>query len=92
MLTRVRRRILDLDHNSPTFIEEATDRLVDSVIGQEFGVQIFEDPGYSKMQDAVKQKILEDPEYRERVTHFLELVVGAGPPPQPQGHFFDQLL
>ncbi len=86
-LARVKPDISSLDPDSETFLEEATEKLVGNVLGQEYGEHIERNPAFPQMQEKITRTILENPEYREQVADLIEMVlmtapVEEGPPPE----------
>ena len=80
----VKADILSMDEESETFLDEATERLLNSVIGKEFGEHLTRDPGFPQMQEKLLNTILENPDYRERVTDFLEIMLMTKPIPEEE--------
>ena len=92
-LASARSEILKMDAGSENFVPEATARLVDSALGQEFGDEIARKPGYPQMQARITRAILEDPRYREMMEDFLQVLVETerarqeeGAAPRPELH------
>lgn len=75
MLTQMRAQLAQLDTNSETFLQEATERLIDSVIDQEYGESFKDKPGYGNMQDKITQTVLDNPTSREAIEDFIELLL-----------------
>lgn len=75
MLTKMRAEMAGLDTESDTFLQDATEKLLDSVIEQEYGESFKKKPGYGNMQDKITQTILENPASREALTDFFELLL-----------------
>lgn len=78
-LASVKPEIMALDPDSETFLPEATEKLVGSVIEQEYGEHASRDPGYPQMQEKIARTILENPEYREMVADFLDILLMTRP-------------
>jgi hypothetical protein len=66
-----------LDPDSETFMEEATGKLIDSVIDQEYGESFKKKPGYENLQDKLMSTILSNEASREAVADFFELLLLA---------------
>lgn len=78
-LASVKPEIMSLDPESETFLPEATEKLVGSVIEQEYGEHVSRDPGYPQMQEKITRTILENPEYREMVADFIDILLMTRP-------------
>ncbi|MEW6281433.1 MAG: hypothetical protein AB1758_22680 [Candidatus Eremiobacterota bacterium] len=74
-LTTVMAQLEQMDEQSETFVDDATQKLVDSALEQEFGEEIQHKPGYPQMQHKITRTILSDPHYREIVEDFLYCVL-----------------
>lgn len=91
-LASARSEILKMDPGAETFLPDATSRLVDSALEQEFGEEIARKPGYPQMQARITRTILEDPRYREMMEDFLQILVeterarSEGGAPRPDLH------
>lgn len=73
--------LLDLDPEDEEFLPKATMKLVDGVIGQEYGEHFTRNPAYPQMQNKIARTILSDPTHREAVEDFLQvfLMTQRGP-------------
>lgn len=78
-LANVKPEILSLDPDSETFLDEATEKLVGSVIEQEYGEHMSRNPAYPQMQEKITRTILENPQYREMVADFLDIMLMTAP-------------
>lgn len=74
-LASVKPDILSMDPESETFVPDATEKLVGSVIEQEYGEHVLRNPGFPQMQEKIARTILEDDRYREIVTDFLDVLL-----------------
>lgn len=74
-LASARSDIMGLDPNSESFLPDATSKLVDSALEQEFGQEIARKPGYPQMQAKITRTILDNPNYREMMEEFLEILL-----------------
>ena len=83
-LASARSEILKMDPGSENFVPDATSRLVDSALEQEFGEEIAQKPGYPQMQARITRTILGDPRYREMMEEFLSVLLDSEHPPKPQ--------
>ncbi len=77
--------ILKMDPGAQGFVPEATSRLVDSALEQEFGEEIARKPGYPQMQAKITRTILGDPRYREMMEEFLHILLDSRPVPPGEG-------
>ncbi len=75
MLSAMRKHLAELDPNSESFLEEATEKLIDSVIDQEYGDEFKKKPGYPLLQDKITTMVLENPASRDALTDFFELLL-----------------
>lgn len=66
--------LLNMDRNSETFLDDATQKLVFSAFERKFGERFVQDPGYPQMEAKVKRMILNDPECREMIEDFIALI------------------
>lgn len=63
--------IANLDKDSETFVDDATQKLVNSALKREFGTGLVKNPGYKQMEEVLKRRILCDPRYRRIIESFL---------------------
>ena len=77
MLQAMKAELAGLDPESETFMEEATGKLIDSVIDQEYGESFKKKPGYENLQDKLMSTILSNEASREAVADFFELLLLA---------------
>lgn len=77
MLQAMKAELSQLDPNSETFMEEATEKLIDSVIEQEYGEAFKEKQGYENLQEKLVNVILSNPETEEAVHEFYLLLLEA---------------
>lgn len=75
MLQAMREELANLDTESETFMEEATEKLIDSVIDQEYGEHFKKKPGYGNLQEKLTQTVLDNPVSRQALTEFFELLL-----------------
>jgi len=75
MLQTMKAELSQLDPQSETFMEEATEKLIDSVIEQEYGEAFKEKSGYEGLQEKLLRTILQNDETREAVGDFYELLL-----------------
>jgi hypothetical protein len=75
MLKTMRAELSRLDTESETFMQEATEKLIDSVIDQEYGEHFKKKPGYSNLQEKLTQTVLDNPVSREALAEFFELLL-----------------
>ena len=75
MLKAMREELANLDTESETFMEEATEKLIDSVIDQEYGEHFKKKPGYGNLQEKLTQTVLDNPVSRQALTEFFELLL-----------------
>ncbi len=75
MLKTMRAELSQLDTNSETFMQEATEKLIDSVIDQEYGEHFKGKPGYANLQEKLTQTVLDNPVSREALAEFFELLL-----------------
>ncbi len=84
MMADVKQALFELDEESDTFLDDATEKLLGSVIGREFGEHLSRDPGFPQMQEKLLNTLLENPDYRERITDFLEIMLMTKPIPEEE--------
>ncbi len=72
-LAEAKSEISKMDPQSESFMNDATSALVDSALGQVFGQEICQNPGYPQMNAKITQKLLSD--YGEVIGDFLEALV-----------------
>lgn len=77
MLKSMKAKLGELDTDSEDFLEEATERVVDSVLDEEYGENLKEKPGYSSMQEKIAQTILENDASRQAIEEFIELLLAV---------------
>ncbi len=77
MLQAMKAELAGLDPESESFMEEATGKLIDSVIDQEYGEGFKKKPGYENLQDKLMSTILSNEASREAVADFFELLLLA---------------
>jgi hypothetical protein len=77
MLKTMRAELATLDTQSETFLQEATEKLIDSVIDQEYGEHFKGKPGYANLQDKLTQTVLDNPTSREALSEFFELLLAT---------------
>ena len=65
--------LVDLDPEDPEFLEEATEKLIDGVLAQEYGEHFSKKKPYRKMKQKLARTILDDPDHRRAVEEFLQL-------------------
>lgn len=75
MLTKMKAELSQLDPESESFLQEATERLIDSVIDQEYGEYFKKKPGYAGLQEKLTQTVLENPVSREALSEFFDLLL-----------------
>lgn len=75
MLQAMKAELAKLDPDSETFMEEATEKLIDSVIDQEYGESFKEKKGYEGLQEKLVSTILSNPETEEAVREFYKLLL-----------------
>ncbi|NDD26838.1 MAG: hypothetical protein EB084_01025 [Proteobacteria bacterium] len=73
-LEAARDEIANMDRNSETFLDDATQKLVSSAFEKKFGGRIKDDPGYPQMEARLKRVILNDPEARGMIEDFISLI------------------
>jgi hypothetical protein len=72
-LENVKPGLLELDPDDEEYLPKATKKLVDGVIGQEYGEHFTRNPAYPQMQNKIARTILADPTHREAVEDFLSV-------------------
>lgn len=77
MLQAMKAELAGLDPESESFMEEATGKLIDSVIDQEYGESFKKKPGYENLQDKLMSTILSNQDSRDAVADFFELLLLA---------------
>lgn len=75
MLKAMREELSNLDTESETFMQEATEKLIDSVIDQEYGEHFKKKPGYGNLQEKLTQTVLDNPNSRQALEEFFELLL-----------------
>jgi len=75
MLQTMKAELAQLDPESETFMEEATEKLIDSVIDQEYGENFKKKSGYEGLQDKLLSTILSNETTREAVADFFDLLL-----------------
>ena len=75
MLQTMKAELAKLNPESETFMEEATEKLIDSVIDQEYGEAFKEKKGYESLQEKLLGTILTNESTREAVADFYELLL-----------------
>ena len=65
------KNLSNLDQNSENFLEEATDRIVESALKKEFGSKMSKNKGFSAMKSSILKQILENDEQREKIEIFI---------------------
>lgn len=65
------KNLSNLDENSENFLEEATDRIVESALKKEFGSKMTKNKGFSAMKSSILKQILENDEQREKIELFI---------------------
>lgn len=87
MLASVKAELMELDPESETFLPDATEKLIGSVIEQEYGEHMSRSEGFPQMQEKLTRTILENPHYREQVTDLLEIMLMTQPHPEAMEEF-----
>ena len=75
MLGAMREELAKLDTDSETFLQEATEKLIDSVIEQEYGEHFKKQPGYGNLQEKLTQTVLDNANSRDALSEFFELLL-----------------
>jgi hypothetical protein len=70
-----KKEISDLDPNSESFVEDATEKLVNSALKWEFGDKLLGKPEYKQMEAVIKKKIMRDEKYRPIIEDFLGMLL-----------------
>ncbi len=65
------KNLSNLDENSENFLEEATDRIVESALKKEFGSKMAKNKGFSAMKSSILKQILENDERRGKMELFI---------------------
>ena len=76
MLQAMKAELAKLDPDSEGFMEEATGKLIDSVIDQEYGESFKKKPGYENLQEKLVETVLNSEAYDE-VEDFFKLLLLA---------------
>lgn len=79
MLQAMREELSDLNPESETFLKEATEKLIDSVIEQEYGTYFKKKQGYLNLQEKLVQTVLDNPTSREALEEFFDLLLMTDP-------------
>ena len=85
MLKTMRAELSNLDPQSETFMQEATEKLIDSVIDQEYGKHFKDKPGYAGLQEKLTQTVLENPTSAAALSEFFELLLMTEDDPDAVG-------
>ena len=81
-LDSVKPEILKLDPEDEEFVDQATGKLIDGVLVQEYGEHFKRKPAYRQMKKKLTRTILNDPEHREAVEDFLSVLLLAEKNPE----------
>ena len=73
-LESARDEIANMDRNSETFLDDATQKLVSTAFEKKFGGKFTQDPGYPQMEARLKRVILNDPETRGMIEDLIALI------------------
>lgn len=73
-LESARDEIMNMDRNSETFLDDATQKLVSTAFEKKFGGKFTQDPGYPQMEARLKRVILNDPETRGMIEDLIALM------------------
>ena len=65
------KNLSNLDENSEDFLEQATDKIVESALKKEFGSKMAKNKGFSAMKSNILKQILENDEKREKIETFI---------------------
>ena len=84
MLKTMRAELSNLDPQSETFMQEATEKLIDSVIDQEYGEHFKDKPGYAGLQEKLTQTVLENPTSAAALSEFFELLLMTEDEPEDE--------
>ena len=79
-LDSVKPEILKLDPEDEDFVDNATGKLIDGVLVQQYGEHFKRKPAYSQMKRKLTRTILNDPDHREAVEDFLSVLMLTGKP------------
>lgn len=90
MLQTMKAELSHLDPESETFMEEATEKLIDSVIDQEYGEGLKKKPGYGNLQEKLLETILTNEATRDAVGDFFELLLMVEEHPEEEEEFEDE--
>ena len=90
MLQTMKAELSHLDPESETFMEEATEKLIDSVIDQEYGEGLKKKPGYENLQEKLLETILTNEATRDAVGDFFELLLMVEEQPEDEEAFEDE--
>lgn len=63
--------IAKLDPDSDRFVDQATQKLVNSALKNEYGKKFVKKAEYQVMEEALTMRILRDPRYRKIIEEFL---------------------
>lgn len=63
--------IAKLDPDSETFVDDATQKLVNSALKNEYGKRMIQKKEYRQMEAVLTKHILRDPRYRDIIEDFL---------------------
>jgi hypothetical protein len=85
MISSMREELANLDTESETFLQDATEKLIDSVIDQEYGEHFKKQPGYGNLQDKLTQTVLENADSREALSEFFEMLLMTEPDEDDEG-------
>ncbi len=66
-----------LDSSSETFLEEATDRIIESALKREFGKGLTNNKGFEQMKNTIMRQLLENNEHRLGIEKFIEELMPA---------------
>lgn len=70
-LADAKKEISNLDPDSESFVDDATEKLVNSALKREYGHKLIKNPGFKQMETVLKRKLLMDPRYRPIIEDFL---------------------
>jgi len=76
-LDNIKQEIMTLDPDSEDFLPQATGRLVNSALKQEYGEKLTQDPGYPQMEAVIVKTIMDNPTHTEAVQDFLGLLISS---------------
>ena len=80
-LDSVTPEILKLDPEDQDFVDEATGKIIDGVLVQEYGEHFKRKRAYGQMKRKLTRTLLNDADHREMVEDFLSVVILTGRPP-----------